>query len=160
VKGRLGCLALVAILVAGCGSSPGPKVTRRDGSEVALRNQVQAWCGPRMLHFTVGAFPPKPPYADSYLMVSHRLSELRHSRVVEAGEDEELATAYVYDAKTGNEVASNLNGAHGTVRFRKVTCKPGGDVRVSLDTVLVSENGKGKPVHVNGDVRAHIGAGQ
>jgi hypothetical protein len=80
--------------------------------------------------------------------------------VLTAGEDEDFPTTYVFDAKTGNEVASNLNGAHGTVRFRAVTCKPGDEVRVSLDTVLVSENGKGPPIHVRGELRAPIRGGQ
>jgi hypothetical protein len=81
--------------------------------------------------------------------------------VVIAGEDEDIPTAYVFDAKTGSEVASNLNGAHGTVRFREVSCKAGDEVRVSLDTVLVSENsGGGPPVHVSGELRAKIGGGQ
>lgn len=171
MKGRLGCLAVAAVFAAGCGSSTGIAVNRNDGSDVDLGDQVRAWCGaedpaeaapgqPRALHFVVGAFPPKPPNPNSYLMVSHRLSELRRSHVVNAGEDEDLATAFVFDAETGNEVASNLNGAHGTVRFHDVSCHSGDEVRVSLDTTLVSENGKGPPVHVRGEVRARIGAGQ
>jgi hypothetical protein len=171
VKGGLGCLAIAAVFVAGCGNSRGVEVTRRDGSQVALRSDVRAWCGaedpaeaaagqPRALHFLVGAFPPQRANPDSYLFVSHRLSELRRTHVVRAGEDEDLATAYVFDARTGNEVASNLNGPHGVVRFQDVSCHPGDQVRVSLDTVLVSENGNGPPVHVHGDVRTRVGAGQ
>jgi hypothetical protein len=170
VKVGLGGLACAALLVAGCGSSGGPEVTRQDGSQVELRDQARAWCGvedplsasagqPRALHLVLGAFPPKPPHPGSYFWVSHRLSALRRSHVVTLGEDEDIATAYVFDSKTGNEVASNLNGAHGTVRFHDVSCKPGDEVRVSLDTVLVSENsGGGGPVHVRGELRARIGA--
>jgi len=170
VKRRLGWLAC-AVLMAGCGSSGGPEATRHDGSHVDLGEHARAWCGaedaasiaagqPRALHVVLGAFPPTRSKPRSYLYVSRRLSALRRSRVLTAGEDEDFPTAYVFDAKTGNEVASNLNGAHGTVRFRTVTCKPGDEVRVSLDTVLVSENGGGPPIHVRGELRAPIRRGQ
>jgi hypothetical protein len=170
VKGGLSVLA-AALLLAGCGHAGGLNVTREDGSQVELRDHARAWCGaedsssiaagqPRALHFVLGTFPPKRAQPDPYLWVSHRLSALRRSHLVTIGEDEDIPTAYVFDAKTGNEVASNLNGARGTVRFHEVSCRQGDEVRVSLDAVLVSENGGGPPVHVHGELRAKIGAGQ
>jgi hypothetical protein len=171
MKGRLALVAVSALAAAGCGSTGGLEVTRDDGSAVALRDQVRAWCGaedpsaaaagqPRSLHFAIGAFPPKRPLPASYVLVSRRIAELGRSKLVRLDDDEDLATAYVFDATTGNEVASNLNGARGTVRFREVSCRPGDEVRVSLDTVLVSENGRAGRVHVDGDIRARIGGGQ
>src|SRR3954467_13903644 len=116
--------------MAGCGSSGGPEATRHDGSHVDLGEHARAWCGaedaasiaagqPRALHVVVGAFPPTRSKPRSYLYVSpptranprsslsvsRRLSALRRSRVLTAGEDEDFPTAYVFDAKTGNEVA-------------------------------------------------------
>jgi hypothetical protein len=171
VKGRLVLVAACAFAAAGCGTGQGLELTRTDGSQVVLRDQVRAWCGaedpfsaaagqPRALHFAVGAYPPKRSRLESYVLVSHRIADLRRSHAVRAGEDEDLPTAYVFDATTHNEVASNLHGAHGTVRFRDVSCRAGHEVRVSLDTVLVSENGAGRPVRVRGDIRARIGSGQ
>ena len=172
MKGRLCWLAIAAYSLTGCGHGGGLEVTRQDGSQVDLPDQARAWCGaedsfsiaagqPRALHVVVGAFPPRRARPGSYLYVARRLSALRRSPVFTADEDEDFPTAYVFDAKTGNEVASNLNGARGTVRFHDVSCKPGDEVRVSLDTVLVSENSAGgPPVHVSGELRAKIGAGQ
>jgi hypothetical protein len=171
VKARLCWLVVVGVALTGCGNSGGLEVARKDGSRVDLRDHVRAWCGaedsssiakgqPRALHFVVGTFPPTRAKPDSYLWVSHRLSALRRNPVFTLGEDEDIPTAYVFDAKTGNEVASNLHGAHGTVRFRDVSCRRGDEVRVSLDTVLVSENGKGPPIHVRGELRAPIRGGQ
>ena len=169
---RLVPLAIVLLLLlSGCGHGGGLEVTRGDGSEVDVGDHSRAWCGaedaasiargqPRALHVIVGSFPPDRAHPESYFYVTRRLSDLRRNPVVSVGEDTDFPVAYVFDSKTGNEVASNLNGAHGTVRFDDVSCHRGDEVRVSLDTVLVSENGKGKPVHAHGDVRARIGAGQ
>jgi hypothetical protein len=165
---RLAPLAIV-LLLTGCGGSGALEVTRGDGTEIDLGDRSRAWCGaedsasiargqPRALHVIVGSFPPNPTRPESYFYATRRLSDLRRDAVVSVGEDTDFPTAYVFDSKTGEEVASNLTGAHGTVRFRDVSCQRGDEVRVSLDTVLVSENGKGEPVHVHGDVRARVGA--
>ena len=74
------------------------------------------------------------------------------------GADEDVATAFVLDGESGNEVASNLTGASGTVAFREASCTPGARVRVSLRAELVSENGSGGHVTVRGELRARIGA--
>jgi hypothetical protein len=158
-------LALLALTA--CGGAPGVRATRADGSRIEL-GQSRAWCGaydpasgaagqPRALHALVGRLPQPEPVG-SYLLVSRRLDDLRRGRVVRLPDDAELGTAFVFDAKTRNEVASNLQGATGSVRFRAVSCTPGAKIRVRLDAVLVSENGGGEPVHVRGDLRARIGA--
>ncbi len=155
------------LLLSGCGGGRALQATREDGSDVDLRGHARAWCGaedpsepaagqPRALHLVLGPFPPRGADPRSYLFVSHRLSELRRSGVITVGEDEDLASVYIFDSKTFDEAASNLAGAHGTVRFRDVSCHPGGQVRVLLDAVLVSENGKGGDVHVRGELRAPI----
>jgi hypothetical protein len=167
---RLAPLA-IALLLAGCGGGADLEVTRNDGSEIDVGDHGRAWCGaedsssiargqPRALHVVVGRFPPSRAQPESYFYVTRRLSELRRNPVVTVGEDADFPTAYVLDSETGNEVASNLQGAHGTVRFGDVSCHRGDKVRVSLDAVLVSENGNGRPVHVRGEVRARIGPGQ
>jgi hypothetical protein len=158
------------VLLSGCGGSGGGlEVTRADGSTVGFRPHLRAWCGaydpfeaasgqPRALHVALGAFPPRRADPQSLLFVTHKLSDLAKSRTVVIGEDEDLATAFVFDAKTQNEAASNLHGASGSVRFREVACRPDAMVKVSLDATLVSENGKAGPVRVKGDLATHIDA--
>jgi hypothetical protein len=167
VKPVLGLLAAPFLFAACGGASQGVQLERQDGSAIEISNHVRAWCGaedphdaaagqPRALHIVLGNFPPRPPNPQSYLFVSRRLSELAGSHVFKLDDDTDIAMVFVFDRRTRNEVASNLNGATGTVRFRDVSCTPGGKVTVSLDTVLVSENGAAGPVRVRGDLRARV----
>jgi hypothetical protein len=162
----------IVLLLAACGGGGGVlELTRDDGSAIDVGDHSRAWCGaedsysiargqPRALHVVVGSFPPSRAQPKSYFYLTRRLSDLRRNPVVSVGEDTDFPIAYVFDSTTRNEVASNLTGANGTVRFRDVSCRRGAEVRVLLDTVLVSENGNGGPVHVHGDVRARVGAGE
>ena len=176
----------VVLLATGCGSgdgSPGKggqslRVTREDGSQVKLPDEVHAWCGPArsapQAEHERAPSPPKPmelwvvggrlpekraEEADTLWMFSWPTKAVERSPTIKLPDEGEASHAalFVYDSATENELSSSGEKAKGTVEVVKWGCEKGDKVQLAIDVTLDSEFFQGPAVEVEGEVEAVIG---
>jgi hypothetical protein len=168
------CLAALcgSLLVAGCGSGEAGddrgrasdlRATREDGSRIDFPGSLHAWCGARTLHVIGGELPGErrgenPP---PFWYYSQRLHGLEQGSPV-ALEDAPAqgAVMFVYDAKTDNELATDVEDTVGRVEVEEWVCDDGDTVHIVFDGTLGSEFGDAPSVKIVGEVEAQIGEPQ
>jgi hypothetical protein len=175
----------VVLLVTGCGSgdgSPGKggqslRVTREDGSQVKLPDEVHAWCGPARFapqaEHEKAASPPKPTElwvvggrlpaeraeeADTFWMFSWPTKAIeRAPRIALPSEVVPHAVLFVYDSPERNELSASQERAEGTVEVEEWGCQKGDTVRISVDATLEGELLDAPTAAVKGEVETVIG---
>jgi hypothetical protein len=176
----------LALLACGCDGSAGSgekggsglRVTREDGSEVKLPDELHAWCGP-------GPFAPQPEHerapsppkpmelwvvsgrlpvgraeeADTLWIFSWPTKAVERSPTIELPDEGEAlhASLFVNDSATENELSSSGEKAKGTVEVVEWGCEKGDKVRLVIDATLDSEFFQGPTVEAVGEVEAVIG---
>lgn len=184
---RIGVLAVGLVLLAtACGSddgSPGKgshslRVTREDGSQVKLPDEVHAWCGPARFapqaEHEKAPSPPKPrelwvvggrlpvgraEEPDTLWIFSWPTKAVERSPTIKLPDEGEAlhASLFVNDSATENELSSSGEKAKGTVDVVEWGCKKGDKVRLAIDATLDSEFFQAPTVEAVGEVEAVIG---
>jgi hypothetical protein len=183
---RIGVLAVgVVLLATGCGSDDGSpdkeghslSVTREDGSQVKLPDEVHAWCGPA--RFAPPAederapSPPKPTElwvvggrlpaegaerADTFWMFSWPTKGIKRApRITLPTEDLPHSPLFVYDSPERNQLSGSQERATGTVEVEEWGCRKGDTVRISVDATLEGELFRAPTATVEGEVETVIG---
>ena len=70
---------------------------------------------------------------------------------------EDLASLFVLDSETGNELASDQDRSKGMIQVREWGCEEGDKVRLVIDVTLDSEFFQEPTIDVEGEVEAVIG---
>jgi hypothetical protein len=175
----------LALLACGCrgGDASGEqggsglRVTREDGSQVKLPDELHAWCGPGPVapqaEHERAPTPPKPmelwivgglpeeraEEADTLWMFSWPTKAVERSPTIKLPDEGEAlhAALFVYDSATENELSSSGEKAKGTVEVVKWGCEKGDKVRLAIDATLDSEFFQEPTVDAEGEVEAVIG---
>jgi hypothetical protein len=181
---RIGVLAAGLVLLAsGCGSGDGSageeghslQVTREDGSEVKLPDEVHAWCGPGpfapQAEHERAPTPPKPKVlwvvggqlpeaqaeeAGTFWMFFWPTKALEGSPKVEL-RDGETQALFVYDSVEENELSSAQERTKGTIDVEEWGCEKGDSVRISVDVTLEGELLDAPTATVEGEIETSIG---
>lgn len=182
---RLAALAIgLALCACGCGGGNGAggqgesalRVTREDGSEIKLPEQVRAFCTQvvrnegdpdeepfRQLELWVlgGEFPPERQEEGqevATLWAYHGAAkQLERTPQARLPADPDLASLFIYDSETENELASDQEQSKGTIQVREWGCEEGDKVQLVIDAKLESEFFQAPTAEVNGEVEAVIG---
>jgi hypothetical protein len=64
---------------------------------------------------------------------------------------------FAYDAEDTNELATNTEGASGTLVFESASCEPSPAIDVRIDATMASEAFDGQPVRVDGRITLGYG---
>jgi hypothetical protein len=175
----------LALLACGCDGSAGSgekggsglRVTREDGSEVKLPDEVHAWCGPARFapqaEHEGAPSPPKPKElwvvggrlpaeraeeADTFWTFSWPTKAIRRApRIALPSEVVPHAVLFVYDSPERNELSSSEERAKGTVEVEEWGCQKGDTVRISVDATLEGELFQAPTATVKGEVETVIG---
>jgi hypothetical protein len=181
---RIGVLAGgLVLLAAGCGfgdGSPGKeghslRVTREDGSQLKLPEEVHAWCGPgpfakqegaskgRELWVVGGELPTEEEGVEpvTFWVFSWPTKGIERSPRLELPSETEApgghAALFVYDSKTPNELSSAEEDAKGTIVVEKWGCEKSDTVRISVNATLYGELFQTPSATVKGEIEASIG---
>jgi hypothetical protein len=180
-------LLIGAVLLAtACGSgdgSPGKgghslRVTREDGSQVKLPDEVHAWCGPArsapQAENETAPSPPKPTElwvvggrlpseraeeADTFWMFSWPTKAIERSPRIELPDEGEAqhGALFVYDSEGPNELSSSEEDAKGVIEVEKWGCEKGDTVRISVKATLDGELFETPTATAEGEVDSVIG---
>jgi hypothetical protein len=180
---RLAVLAIgLALFACGCGSGDGPsgeggsglRVTREDGSKIELPEKVRAFCTrvvrkegdpdrqpirQREVWVLGGEFPPERenPEATTFWVFSGATKQLERTPQARLPTDQDLASFFVFDSETENELASDQEESKGTIQVREWGCDEGDKVQLVVDGTLGSEFFEAPTVAVKGEVETVIG---
>jgi hypothetical protein len=181
---RIGVLAAGLVLLAsGCGFGAGSsgkegdslQVTREDGSQVKLPDEVHAWCGPglfaknsdtpnrRELWVVGGELPPEEEGVEpeAFWLFSWPTEGIERSPRLELPSETEApgghAAFFVYDSETPNELSSAEEAAKGTIEVEKWSCEKDDTVRITVDAKLYGELFQAPSATVKGEIEAVIG---
>jgi hypothetical protein len=183
---RAGLLAAgLVLLTLGCDSGDGSpakggnslRVTREDGSQVKLPDEIHAWCGPA--RFAPPAederapSPPKPTElwvvggrlpaeraerADTLWMFSWPTKAIKRApRIALPTEALPHSPLFVYDSPERNQLSGSQERATGTVEVEEWGCRKGDTVRISVDATLEGELFQAPTATVEGEVETVIG---
>ena len=176
----------LALLACSCGSGDGSgeqsgsalRVTREDGSQVKLPDELHAWCGPGPVapqaEHERAPTPPKPTElwvvggrlpaeraeeADTFWMFSWPTKALERSPIIKLPDEGEAlhGALFVYDSETPNELSSSEEDAKGTIEVEEWSCEKGDTVRISVDATLDGELFETPTATVKGEVETVIG---
>ena len=183
---RAGLLAAGLVLVT-CGCSIGDRsqakggdslrLTREDGSQVKLPDEVHAWCGPARFappaEDESAPSPPKPTELwivggplpaergerpDTFWMFSWPTKELQRApRIALPTEAVPHTPLFVYDSPERNQLSGSQERATGIVEVEEWGCQKGDTVRISVDATLEGELFQAPTATVEGEVEAVIG---
>jgi hypothetical protein len=180
---RLAVLAIgLALCAGGCRGGNGSgeqgesalRVTREDGSKIELPEKVRAFCAQvrrnegdpdeepiQQLELWVlgGEFPPEEEdrEAATFWFFSGATKQIERTPQARLPTDQNLASLFVFDSETGNELASDQDRSKGMIQVRKWGCEEGDKVRLAIDATLDSEFFQEPTVEVAGEVEAVIG---
>ena len=179
---RLGVLAAALVLLASaCGGGEDTadlRVTREDGSQVKLPDELHAWCGPGPVapqgEDERAPTPPKPmelwilggrlpderaEEPDTLWIFSWPTKAVQRSPTIELPDEGEAlhAAFFVNDSATENELSSSGEKAKGTVEVVTWGCEKGDKVRLAIDATLDSEFFQGPTAEAEGEIEAVIG---
>lgn len=182
---RLAVLAIgLALCACGCDGGNGSgeqdesalRVTREDGSKIELPEKVRAFCARvlrnegdpdeepfRQLELWVlgGEFPPERDREGqevaTFWSFSGAAKQLERTPQARLPTEEDLASLFIYDSETENELASDQERSKGTIQVREWGCEEGDKVRLAIDVTLESEFFQAPTVEAQGEVEAVIG---
>jgi hypothetical protein len=179
-------LAVLVICLAVCGCAGGNgsdeqgesslRVTRQDGSEIKLPEQVRAFCAEvrrnegdpdeepfRQLELWVlgGEFPPEREGQGqdvaTFWSFNGAAKQLERTPQALLPTDQDLASLFIFDSETENELASDQEQSKGMIQVREWGCEEGDKVRLVIDVTLESEFFQAPTVEAEGEVEAVIG---
>ena len=161
------------LVAAACAGDPaeGLRITRADGSRVAVPGGVRAWCGPTQGEATEELTGPPGLYVlggrlpgdddedpGSYWYFTRRQTDLERAAELSLPVSSQRETAlFVLDAPRDNELSSAQEQASGTIEVEEWGCERGDEVRLSVDATLGSEFFEAPTVRVEGTVETEIG---
>jgi hypothetical protein len=166
-------VAAAVLVAAACAgdTAAGLRITRADGSRVAVAGGVRAWCGPTRGEATDELTGPRGLYVlggrlpgddeqdpGSFWIFTRRETDLARATELSLPVSSQRETAlFVLDAPRHNELSSAQEQASGTIEVEEWGCERGDDVRLSVDATLDSESFGAPSVRVEGTVETEVG---
>ena len=183
---RIGLLAMLAVMLVGCGAeSRGSEATsppsadtgllfqRTDGSRVEMHGRPLVWCGPwndvipdHTLHVAAVGGVERKPGQDwfTYWELWAIPEDVEGGAAVGfpgdyTFDDPSGVVLFVGDRETKNEASSKGEDSGGQIVFTKASCEVGAPVEFTIDAVVDSEFSDGDPLKVEGAFRGVVGPG-
>lgn len=134
--------------------------TRADGIAIRFAGSPHIWCGPYQEDVSVPAIHVRlaTPGRTAGWRVDAVRRDVVHGQRVSFPLDfvwDSPRGASVFVAAHGNETSSGQEESSGSIRFSRVSCRPGGVVAFTIDATLDSEIGE-PPITVVGRFRGHV----